>query len=174
MSCVGFAANELGDWVAGPVIIVPLRGSILQAETCQILRLSENPRWSPSVAKWQFSEQVTRYVVYICTIEYFIVRWKDIIIIINDHSVKIYLWRILRHVTGKIWKLQWKLKVSIIFHEERLPLEERLPQLVMCKKFTIVCTQLHCEMFQFQTYLIIDIHCCLLLRHSITIRRYSN
>ena len=32
-------------------IIIPLRGSILQAETCQILSLAENPRWSPSVEK---------------------------------------------------------------------------------------------------------------------------
>ena len=39
-----------GGWLAGPVILVPLRGSILQAETCQILSLAENPRWSPSVA----------------------------------------------------------------------------------------------------------------------------
>ena len=30
--------------------IIPLHGSILQAETCQILSLAENPRWSPSVA----------------------------------------------------------------------------------------------------------------------------
>ena len=37
-------------WVAGPVILVPLRGSILQAETCKILSLEENPRWSLSVA----------------------------------------------------------------------------------------------------------------------------
>ena len=50
MSCVGCAAYELGGWVAGPVIIVPLCGSILQAETCHILSLAENPRWSPSVA----------------------------------------------------------------------------------------------------------------------------
>ena len=28
-----------------------LRGSILQDETCLILRLAENPRWSPGVAK---------------------------------------------------------------------------------------------------------------------------
>ena len=42
----------VGGWVDGcPVIIVPLCGSILQAETCQILSLAENPRWSPSVAK---------------------------------------------------------------------------------------------------------------------------
>ena len=34
----------------GPVILVPLRGSILEAETCQILSLAENSRWSPSVA----------------------------------------------------------------------------------------------------------------------------
>ena len=40
----------LAGWLGGPVIIVPLRGSILQAETCQILSLAENPRWSPSVA----------------------------------------------------------------------------------------------------------------------------
>ena len=32
--------------------IMPLRGSILQAETCPILSLAENPRWSPSVAIW--------------------------------------------------------------------------------------------------------------------------
>ena len=39
-------------WVGGPnQEIIPLRGSILQAETCQILSLAENPRWSPSVAK---------------------------------------------------------------------------------------------------------------------------
>ena len=30
--------------------IIPLRGSILQAGTCQILSSAENPRWSPSVA----------------------------------------------------------------------------------------------------------------------------
>ena len=41
---------RLGGWVAGWVIIVPLCGFILQAETCQILSLAENPRWSPSVA----------------------------------------------------------------------------------------------------------------------------
>ena len=28
------------------MIILPLRGSILQAGTCQILSLAENPRWS--------------------------------------------------------------------------------------------------------------------------------
>ena len=30
--------------------IIPLRGSILQAETCQILSLAESPRWSPNMA----------------------------------------------------------------------------------------------------------------------------
>ena len=45
----------MGGWVGGPVILVPLRGSILQAETCQILSLAENPRWSPSVAIPNFS-----------------------------------------------------------------------------------------------------------------------
>ena len=41
-----------GGWVGGGPSqeIIPLRGSILQAETCQILSLTENPRWSPSVA----------------------------------------------------------------------------------------------------------------------------
>ena len=48
---VGRLRRLCAGGVAGPVIIVPLRGSILQAETCQILRLAENPRWSPSVAK---------------------------------------------------------------------------------------------------------------------------
>ena len=39
-------------WVGGGPSqeIIPLRGSILHAETCQILNLAENPRWSPSVA----------------------------------------------------------------------------------------------------------------------------
>ena len=39
-------------WVGGGPSqeIIPLRGSILQADTCQILSLAENPRWSPSVA----------------------------------------------------------------------------------------------------------------------------
>ena len=32
-------------------IIMPLRGSILQAETCQIPSLAENPRWS---RVWQY------------------------------------------------------------------------------------------------------------------------
>ena len=40
----------MGGWGAGPVILVPLCGSILQDETCQIFSLAENPRWSPSVA----------------------------------------------------------------------------------------------------------------------------
>ena len=31
--------------------IIPLRGSILQAGTCQILSLAENPRWS---RVWQY------------------------------------------------------------------------------------------------------------------------
>ena len=46
LSCSPWIIRRLG----GAVIIVPLCGSILQAETCQILRLAENPRWSPSVA----------------------------------------------------------------------------------------------------------------------------
>ena len=51
-----------GGWVGGGPSqeIIPLRGCILQAETCQILSLAENPRWSPSVAikinKLDFSE----------------------------------------------------------------------------------------------------------------------
>ena len=48
------AVYRVGGWVVGGVVfrclIIPLRGSILQAETCQSLRLAENPRWSPSVA----------------------------------------------------------------------------------------------------------------------------
>ena len=40
--------NPYGGWVGGRFFqeIIPLRGSILQAETCQILSLAENPRWS--------------------------------------------------------------------------------------------------------------------------------
>ena len=42
-----YTAGWLGGWLAGSrVIIVPLCGSILQAETCQILSLAEYPRWS--------------------------------------------------------------------------------------------------------------------------------
>ena len=37
------------------MIIVPLRGSILQAETCKILSIAENSRWNPSVAKRDLS-----------------------------------------------------------------------------------------------------------------------
>ena len=37
-----------GGWTS--MIILPLRGSILQAETCKILSLAENPRWSQG---WQ-------------------------------------------------------------------------------------------------------------------------
>jgi len=43
-------ARWVVGWVAGPVIIVPLRGSILRVETCQILSKFQLARWSPSVA----------------------------------------------------------------------------------------------------------------------------
>ena len=33
-------------WVGGFITIIPRCGSILQAGTCQILSLAENPRWS--------------------------------------------------------------------------------------------------------------------------------
>ena len=42
-----------GGWVT-IWIIMPLRGSILQVETCQILSLAEYPRWS---RVWQNFEQ---------------------------------------------------------------------------------------------------------------------
>ena len=45
--------------------------------------------------KWHFLDQVTRYFVYVCTIEYFIVRWKYIIIINNFYS------SYLIHLAGK-------------------------------------------------------------------------
>ena len=50
-SAQNLKTSSVEGWVAGPVIIVPLPDSILQAETCQMLSLAENPRWSPSVAK---------------------------------------------------------------------------------------------------------------------------
>ena len=54
-------------WLAQSVIIVPLRGSILQAETCQILSLAENPRWS---RVWQNSEDLKEHLskceIYVC------------------------------------------------------------------------------------------------------------
>ena len=39
-------AGWLAGWLAQSVIMIPLRGSILQAETCRIHSLAENPRWS--------------------------------------------------------------------------------------------------------------------------------
>ena len=51
--------KEKLSWVVGSGLvgsgqflqeIIPLRGSILQAGTCQIVMLAENPRWSPIVA----------------------------------------------------------------------------------------------------------------------------
>ena len=43
----------MGGWAGGWFFqeILPLRGSILQAGTCQILSLAENPRWS---RVWQY------------------------------------------------------------------------------------------------------------------------
>ena len=40
--------SPYGRWAGGRFFqeILPLRGSILQAGTCQILSLAENPRWS--------------------------------------------------------------------------------------------------------------------------------
>ena len=35
-----------GGWIGGVKKIMPRCGSILQAGTCQILRLAEDPRWS--------------------------------------------------------------------------------------------------------------------------------
>ena len=47
--------NPYGRWAGGRFFqeILPLRGSILQAGTCQILSLAENPRWS---RVWQLSK----------------------------------------------------------------------------------------------------------------------
>ena len=48
MGC-GWVAG--GGSVGGFLRIMPLRGSILQAGTCQIFSLAENPRWS---RVWQY------------------------------------------------------------------------------------------------------------------------
>ena len=42
----GWVGGWVGVWVGFLQEIMPLRGSILQAGTCQILSLAENPRWS--------------------------------------------------------------------------------------------------------------------------------
>ena len=44
----GWMAGWMAGWLGGPLLqeIMPLRGSILQVGTCQILSLAENPRWS--------------------------------------------------------------------------------------------------------------------------------
>ena len=49
-SVLEYDSTGVAGWVVITSIIIPLRGSIFQVETCQILRLAENPRWSPSVA----------------------------------------------------------------------------------------------------------------------------
>ena len=54
---------SVGGWLAGTWFfqeIIPLRGSILQVATCQILSLAENPRWSPV---WQY---VTTVQLFSC------------------------------------------------------------------------------------------------------------
>ena len=65
------------------MIIVPLCGSILQAETCQILSLAENPGWSPSVAissrmivfsKGEGTSKVSGIIDPDCTVDLF---WKN-------------------------------------------------------------------------------------------------
>ena len=50
-------------WVGGWFFqdILPLRGSILQAGTCQILSSAENPRWSLSVA---IQDRTTLAILY--------------------------------------------------------------------------------------------------------------
>ena len=57
----GWLAGWLAGWLGGPLLqeIMPLRGSILQVGTCQILSLAENPRWS---RVWQFPLTSTRKV----------------------------------------------------------------------------------------------------------------
>ena len=44
----GWMAGWMDGWMGGPLLqeIIPLRGSILQVGTCQILSLAENPRLS--------------------------------------------------------------------------------------------------------------------------------
>ena len=61
-----FTTYPAGGWLGGPLLqeIMPLRGSILQVGTCQILSLAENPRWS---RVWQyllfyFGSEVVIYV----------------------------------------------------------------------------------------------------------------
>ena len=49
----GWVGGWLGGWLVFFQEIFPLRGSILQAGTCKILRLAENPRWS-RVWQWIF------------------------------------------------------------------------------------------------------------------------
>ena len=44
-----------GLWVGDFLEIRPPHGSILQAETCYILSLAENPRWS---RVWQLSKMI--------------------------------------------------------------------------------------------------------------------
>ena len=58
-----FTTYPAGGWVGGPLLqeIMPLRGSILQVGTCQILSLAENPRWS---RVWQFCKTKNNWCTY--------------------------------------------------------------------------------------------------------------
>ena len=71
--CGGLVAEAMW-WVGGGPCqeIIPLRGSILQADTCQILSLAENPRWSPSVAKSLKTALVGTYCLELSPKEYLI------------------------------------------------------------------------------------------------------
>ena len=51
MGCTGYVVGGLRRLCGSFMKIMPRCGSILQARTCQILSLTENPRWS---RVWQF------------------------------------------------------------------------------------------------------------------------
>ena len=59
----GGTPHNMGGWVVGggpSQEMIPLRGSILQAETYQILSLAENPRWSRVWQKSNMNDVINR------------------------------------------------------------------------------------------------------------------
>ena len=59
-------------WVVITYIVIPLRGSILQAGTCQIISFAENPRWSRSVAT------LTRNILLIVFMKHFLLLYSNL------------------------------------------------------------------------------------------------
>ena len=76
-----------GGWVVITCIIIPLCGSLLQVETCQILRIAENPRWSPV---WQYNHIWFIFIVFKCQVGCLfwicVLEWRDFFLMGTGNS----------------------------------------------------------------------------------------